>query len=297
VELAQGLRQLLEPADDSLIYWCETTQRGVFLHGTPIEVAPIFQSHLFQQTRAVVFTSATLAAAGTAAFVMERFGLPPDTRELLLPSPFAYERQALLYIPQPFPPPNAQDFCRQLAASALEILTRTRGRGLFLFTSYRNMTQVFDELRDQLPYPILLQGQKPQRVLLAEFKKNIESVLLATSSFWEGIDVPGEALTCLMIDKLPFEVPDDPLHAARQEALARRGRHPFHDYQVPRAVLHLRQGIGRLIRSSQDRGIIVLFDTRLMERDYGKVFLKSLPPCRLVHRLEEAEEYLKGLGI
>jgi ATP-dependent DNA helicase DinG len=295
-ELQTILRELLEQRDPSLIYWYETTSRGVFFHGTPIEVAPIFQQHLFKHTPTAVFTSATLAAAGSFAFLRDRLGLPIDTRELLLPSPFAYEHQALLYIPSPFPQPNAGDFCQRVADEAQAVLTKTRGRALFLFTSYRNMTQVHRLLEPRLTYPILLQGQKPKRILLTEFKENIASVLFATSSFWEGVDVPGEALSCVLIDKLPFEVPDDPLLVARLEALRTQGKNPFNDYQVPRAILHLKQGVGRLIRSSQDRGIIVLFDIRLLQKSYGRLFLDSLPPCRRVHRLADLDEFAHTLG-
>lgn len=295
-ELRSVLGELLEQRDPSLIYWYETSSRGVFLHGTPVEVAPIFQQHVFKHTPTAIFTSATLATAGSFAFLRDRFGLPVDTRELLLPSPFAYDQQAVLYLPSPFPQPNADDFCRRVADEALAILTKTRGRALFLFTSYRNMTQVHKLLEKRLPYPVLLQGQKPKRVLLAEFKENVASVLFATSSFWEGVDVPGEALSCLLIDKLPFEVPDDPLLVARLEALRTQGKNPFNDYQVPRAILHLKQGVGRLIRSSQDRGIIVLFDIRLLQKSYGRLFLDSLPPCRRVHQLADLDNFVKTLG-
>lgn len=294
-ELRAVLGELLEQPNPSLIYWYETTARGLFLHGTPIEVAPIFQQHLFKHTPTVVFTSATLATAGSFAFLRDRFGLPDETRELLLASPFDYHQQALVYVPSPFPQPNATDFCQRVADEALSILTKTRGRALFLFTSYRNMTQVHKLLEPRLPFPVLLQGQKPKRILLAEFKDNIASVLLATSSFWEGVDVPGEALSCLLIDKLPFEVPDDPLLAARLEALRIQGKNPFNDYQVPRAILHLKQGVGRLIRSSQDRGVIVLFDIRLLQKSYGRLFLESLPPCRRVHRLDQLDDFAKTL--
>jgi ATP-dependent DNA helicase DinG len=295
LELQSILRELLEQRDPSLIYWYESSSRSVFLHGTPIEVAPIFQQHLFKHTPSAIFTSATLAAAGSFAFLRDRLGLPADTRELLLPSPFAYDQQALLYIPSPFPQPNSGDFCQRVADEAQAILSKTRGRALFLFTSYRNMTLVHELLEQRLPYPILLQGQKPKRILLAEFKENIASVLFATSSFWEGVDVPGEALSCVLIDKLPFEVPDDPLLAARLEALRTQGKNPFNDYQVPRAILHLKQGVGRLIRSSQDRGIIVLFDVRLLQKNYGRLFLESLPPCRRVHRLADLDAFAQTL--
>ena len=148
------------------------------------------------------------------------------------------------------------------------------------------MNEVHQQLQDQLPFPLLMQGQKPKRILLAEFKEQVDSILLATSSFWQGVDVPGEALSCLLIDKLPFEVPDDPLIAARMEHVATQGKSSFFEYQVPRAILQLKQGVGRLIRSSQDRGVIAIFDVRLRTKSYGQMFLRSLPPCRLVHEKE-----------
>ena len=190
-------------------------------------------------------------------------------------------------MPVDFPEPQHPDFCSRLAAEALEILQKSRGRALLLFTSYRNMNEVYQQLRDRLPFPMLMQGQKPKRILLAEFKEKVDSILLATSSFWQGVDVPGEALSCLLIDKLPFEVPDDPLISARMEQVAKQGKSAFFEYQVPRAILQLKQGVGRLIRSSQDRGVIAIFDVRLRTKSYGQTFLRSLPPCRLVQHKEE----------
>jgi ATP-dependent DNA helicase DinG len=223
--------------------------------------------------------------------------MPAESRELLLPSPFAYDKQALMYVPTTkFPAPQEPDFCRSIAQQALEILTKTRGRALFLFTSYRHMNEVHQQLKDRLPYPILVQGQKTKRALLSEFKEKIDSVLLATSSFWQGIDVPGEALSCLLIDKLPFEVPDDPIIAARMELLSREGKNSFFNYQVPRAIIQLKQGVGRLIRSSRDRGVIIIFDVRLFTKSYGKLFMRSLPPCGLVHHIDQLDAFLADLG-
>lgn len=297
LEMVESFQVLLSQQDASLVYWYELTSQGFFMNGTPIEIAPILQEHLFTRTSSVIMTSATLSAAGSFSFLRERLGIPPESKESIFLSPFSFKEQALLYIPNPFPEPKEPVFCDCVAKAALEILTKTHGRALFLFTSYQNLRQVHGHLKDRLPFPLLVQGQKPKRVLLSEFKERIESVLLATNSFWQGIDVPGEALSCVIIDKLPFDVPDDPLTAARMERLAQQGKSPFFHYQIPRAVIHLKQGIGRLLRSSRDRGIVVIFDVRLLTKNYGRLFLKSLPPYRMVHRIESLDHFLNSSEI
>lgn len=292
LEMAQAAALILDQSDNSLVYWYELSPQAVFLHATPIDVAAVCREKLFKRTSSIALTSATLSVAGSFDFVRHSLGLPAESRALILPSPFAYEKQALMYVPVTgFAAPHEPDFCRHMSKQAIEILNKTRGRALFLFTSYRNMNEVHQQLKDHVPYPILVQGQKPKRALLSEFREKIDSVLLATSSFWQGIDVPGEALSCLLIDKLPFEVPDDPLIAARMEHLEKKGKNAFFNYQIPRAIIQLKQGVGRLIRSSQDRGIIVIFDVRLFTKGYGKLFLKSLPPCRVVHQLDRLDEF------
>jgi ATP-dependent DNA helicase DinG len=287
LEAATALGEITEQHNASLVYWYEVNQHAVFLHGTPAQIDSIVKEEVFAKTPASVFTSATLSVGNSFDFMRQTLGVPPETREKLLASPFCFEEQALLYVPKDFPEPQHPDFCSRLAGEALEILRKSRGRALLLFTSYRNMNEVHQLLQDQLPFPLLIQGQKPKRILLAEFKEQVDSILLATSSFWQGVDVPGEALSCLLIDKLPFEVPDDPLIAARIEHVASQGKSSFFEYQVPRAILQLKQGVGRLIRSSQDRGVIAIFDVRLRTKSYGQTFLRSLPPCRLVHDKEE----------
>lgn len=291
-ELSSVLGEILENPDPSLVYWYELGARSVFIHGTPIEISSICEEWLFEQTNKVVLTSATLSIAGSLKFLRGNLGMPQETQELLLSSPFSYEEQVLLYVPDGLPSPQSPQFCRMMAHEAAEILNRTKGRALLLFTSYKNLDATYRYLNNQLDYPILLQGDKPKRQLLNEFKQKIDSILLATSSFWQGIDVPGEALSCLMIDKLPFEVPDDPLVAARMEYFSERGMNPFFDYQVPKAVIHLRQGFGRLIRSSRDRGVVVIFDTRLFTKGYGRIFLDSLPPCRVTRDANDIPDFL-----
>lgn len=291
-ELAFALRTLLEQKDESYVYWCEITQQAAFLNGTPIDVAPVLNKTLFPKRSAVVMTSATLAVAGSFGYLRSSLGLPDESREILLRSPFDYARQAMVYIPSRFPSPSDASFCGQMADQAAEIINRSRGRALFLFTSYRNMHEVYKQLQQTISFPLLVQGQKTKRALLQEFRDRVDSVLLATSSFWQGIDVPGESLSCLLIDKLPFEVPDDPVIAARMDQLSRQGKSAFYEYQVPRAAIQLKQGVGRLIRSSGDRGVIALFDIRLTTKSYGQVFLKSLPPCPVVHSLDQIGEFL-----
>jgi len=286
------LLELLEQSDPSLVYWYECTSAALFLNATPLEVAPILREHLFEATPATVLTSATLSTAGSFAYFRERLGMPDQGREALMPSPFAYEKQALLYIPERFPEPRDPQYGDALSRQALEILLSTQGRALFLFTSYQNLHRMCDYLKDRLPFPLLVQGDRPKRVLLSRFRERVESVLLATGSFWQGIDVPGEALSCVLIDKLPFDVPDDPLVAARMKRIAEDGRSAFYHYQIPRAVVHLKQGVGRLIRSSKDRGILAIFDVRLRTKSYGRVFLKSLPPYRLVGGTDELRGFL-----
>jgi len=295
-ELSTALKLLIEQKDQSLVYWHEVSQQGVFVNATPIDVGPVLNEFLFPSVTAVVMTSATLSVAGSFEFVRNSLGVPPDSRELLLRSPFSYERQAIAYIPSRFPAPNDGAFCARMAAEAAEIIEKTRGRALFLFTSYRNMHEVHKLFEGKISFPLLIQGQKTKRALLQEFKDKVDSVLLATSSFWQGIDVPGEALSCLIIDKLPFEVPDDPVIAARLDRISRSGGNAFYQYQVPRAAIQLKQGIGRLIRSSRDRGVIAVFDIRMLTKSYGQVFVKSLPPCRVVHCLDEIDTFLTQIN-
>ncbi|MGA3117499.1 MAG: ATP-dependent DNA helicase [Syntrophobacteraceae bacterium] len=293
-DLSAALQLLVEQKDQSLVYWHELTQHGVFINATPIDIGPVLNEFLFPATPSIVMTSATLSVAGGFEYVRNSLGVPLEGRELLLRSPFEFERQAIAYIPSRFPAPNDREFCSQMGAQAAEIIERTRGRTLFLFTSYRNMYEVHKLFEGKISFPLLVQGQKTKRALLQEFKDRVDSVLLATSSFWQGIDVPGEALSCVIIDKLPFEVPDDPVIAARVDRISRNGGNAFYEYQVPRAAIQLKQGIGRLIRSSKDRGVIAVFDIRMLTKSYGQVFVKSLPPCRVVHSLDEIETFLKG---
>lgn len=293
-EADASVRELQSRDDPSRVYWYEISDQGFTLHGTPVDVAPIFRERLLKRVPTAVFTSATLTVAGSFDFLKNGLGIDGEVEELRLSSPFDYRNQALLYIPGRFPLPHEPGFAAALAEEGLDILNSSRGRALFLFTSYRNMNEVEKAIRDRLPYPLLVQGQKPKRALLTEFVEQVDSVLLATSSFWQGVDVPGEALSCLLIDKLPFEVPDDPVIAARMERIEREGGRAFFQYQVPRAVIQLKQGIGRLIRSTRDRGVVAIFDRRLTTKQYGAYFLRSLSEWPVVHRMEQVRAFFEA---
>jgi ATP-dependent DNA helicase DinG len=242
----------------------------------------MLQELLFDRVRAAVLTSATLAVDGGFEYLKARIGID-STEELLLASPFDYAAQAILYVPTGMPEPRAPTFVDRAASEIAALLEESRGRAFVLFTSYANMNAVAERLAGEVPYPLLIQGEAPKHVLLETFRTTPGAVLLATASFWQGVDVVGDQLSCVIVDKLPFASPGDPVVAARIERLRNRGENPFGDYQVPVAILTLKQGLGRLIRSSSDRGILAVLDSRLVQKAYGRRFLESLPPARLVH--------------
>ena len=283
---AQAAREdlgfVLEADTDGHVFFVEARGRGVFLKATPIDVSGLLRERLFEPLRACVLTSATLAVDSGFEYLRSRLGLAP-TEQLLLPSPFDYERQAILYVPRGMPDPRAAAFAERAAQEIAQLLELSRGRAFVLFTSYSNMHAVAERLAGEVEFPLLMQGEAPKAALLETFRRTPGAVLLATASFWQGVDVAGEQLSCVIVDKLPFASPADPVVAARIERLRQRGDNPFADYQVPVAILMLKQGLGRLIRSGSDRGILAVLDSRLVERPYGSRFLASLPPVRLVH--------------
>jgi ATP-dependent DNA helicase DinG len=242
--------------------------------------------NIFQQLPRVVLTSATLSTGNNFEFVKTRLGLDTPV-ECIVDSPFDYEDQALLYLPKWIPEPNSQDFTTFAASEIEQILEKSVGRAFVLFTSYRNMDAVYERLKQKLPYKLLKQGQKSRNALLDEFRKDIHSVLFGTSSFWQGVDVQGEALSCVIIDKLPFASPSEPIVEARIEDLRNRHENPFMSYQVPSAIITLKQGLGRLIRSKQDRGLLCILDSRLLTKQYGRVFLESLPRFPIIRDMKE----------
>jgi ATP-dependent DNA helicase DinG len=292
----QGLREelafVLEAGQDSHVYFVETRGRGVYLRATPIDVSERLRELLFERARAAVLTSATLAVDGGFGYLKARLGIEDlVSEELLLPSPFDFASQAVLYVPRRMPEPRSPDFVERASSEVLSLLERSRGRAFVLFTSYANMNAVAERVAGELRYPLLIQGEAPKPVLLDAFRATSGAVLFATTSFWQGVDVAGDQLSCVIVDKLPFASPSDPIVAARIDRLRNRGGDPFGEYQVPVAVLMLKQGLGRLIRSASDRGVLAVLDSRLVEKGYGRRFLESLPPARLVHELSAVDEF------
>jgi ATP-dependent DNA helicase DinG len=310
MEIAAHLKFLLESDDPNTVFWIERRAVGgvrnlvrapghasyhTHLQATPIDVSQLMASALFDSYNSVVLTSATLTVAtgeNSTGFehISRRLGLTL-ARELVVPSHFDYPRQALLYLPTGMPNPSEPDFFPQAAERTRRVLEITQGRAFCLFTSYAQMRAMHERLCSELPYPLLLQGSAPRNVLLDQFRDTPNAVLFGTSSFWQGVDVQGEQLSCVIIDKLPFAVPSDPVVKARMDAISNAGGNPFFDYQVPSAVITLKQGFGRLIRSLEDRGVLMLLDPRIQRARYGRIFRDSLPPYRLTQSIEDVEAF------
>ena len=290
-ELRNELADILDSDSHEHVYWYELRGRGVFLWASPIRVASVLKERLFEQTDSVVLTSATLATGNNFEFIRSRLGLE-NSEELILGSHFDFTRQAIFYVPRDIPEPREQEWVKQACLQLEKILDASRGRAFVLFTSYAQMQQVYRSLKGRLRFPMLLQGEKSKSGLLEEFRGTPHSVLFATSSFWQGVDVQGEQLSCVVIDKLPFAVPSDPVVAARIRYLNETGRNPFYDYQIPEAIILLKQGLGRLIRSRTDRGILALLDKRILTKSYGRTFLLSLPPAPLTHDTRDLHDFI-----
>jgi len=290
-ELRTELRFLLRASETEFVYFVEFRGRGVFLRASPIDVSAIVRELLFDRMRTTVLTSATLTVDGAFGYIRDRLGIR-GAAEIRLASEFDFERQTVLYLPPRMPDPRSADFAGAAGRQVIEILRRTRGRAFVLFTSYATLRAVQAMAEMALDYPILVQGTMPRSLLLKRFRETPHSVLLATSSFWQGVDVVGEALSCVIIDKLPFASPGEPVTAARIEAIRARGGEPFDEYQVPLAILALRQGLGRLIRHRSDRGVLTVLDPRLRTKGYGRRFLASLPPAPVVHELDAVSAFL-----
>jgi len=289
-EIGGNLRFFMESRDADYVYWVERRGRGCFLQATPIDVASIIEEKLFNDIDTVVLTSATLAVSGGFEFVQKRLGLR-SSRSLVVPSHFDYQTQSLLYVPQHLPDPRSPAFTSQAAGEIVKILKHSRGRAFVLFTSYQQMRLIYDRVSLDLEYETLMQGTGPRSALLEEFKRTPNCVLFATSSFWQGVDVPGEQLSCVIIDKLPFAVPSDPVVEARIRRIRDDGGEPFYEYQIPQAAIALKQGFGRLIRSRTDRGVLSILDNRITKQRYGQVFFDSLPDYGFTTRLEDVETF------
>jgi ATP-dependent DNA helicase DinG len=291
-ELRAAFEVVLESHERNMVYWWERRGRGVFLEATPIDVSTLLRERLFEQVETVILTSATLAVGGTFDFLKRRLGVE-NAREKILDSHFDYAHQALLYTPVHLPDPREADFARLAAEEVVQLLKATRGRAFVLFTSYAQMRDVYERVRPQVRYPLLIQGSMPRTELLDRFRSTPHAVLFGTSSFWQGVDVQGEQLSAVLIDRLPFAVPSDPVTAARIRQINDEGGNAFSDYQVPQAVITLKQGFGRLIRSESDRGVLALLDHRMVRKPYGRVFLESLPPYHKTNRLEDVKVFMR----
>jgi len=304
---------LMESEDHNTVFWIERRGRrfsprrnrdtenthetrggmrgqNVYLQATPIDVAPILQRTLFEPLETAVLTSATLAVGGGFEYIRRRLGLE-HVREVVLPSHFDYQKQALFYVPPDLTDPRTPQFAAKASDRIRRILEITRGRAFVLFTSYAQMNEIYQRLLGELEFPMLLQGDAPKSALLEEFRLTPHAVLFATSSFWQGVDVQGQQLSCVIIDRLPFAVPSDPVVAARVKAIDAEGGNAFFQYQVPAAVITLKQGFGRLIRSLHDRGLLTLLDNRILKKAYGRTFVESLPAYRRTTDIREVETF------
>ena len=293
-DLADDLDFVLAAGDDDFVYFLERRGRGAFLRASPIDVSSIVREMLLDRLQGTILTSATLAVDGSFDYQRSRLGIGQAT-ELRLPSEFDYAAQTVLYLPDGMPEPRSPAFARDAAAQVRALLDVTRGRAFVLFTSFANLHEVRRRIAPacrKRRYTLLVQGDAPRPVLLDRFRTAANAVLLATSSFWQGVDVAGDTLSCVIIDKLPFAPPGDPITAARMESIARSGGSPFDEYQVPLAVLGLLQGLGRLIRHRRDRGVLSVLDPRLLNKGYGRRFLDSLPDAPVVRDLEEVRAFM-----
>ncbi len=295
----EQLKFLMESEDRNTVFWLERRsgrQMSTHLQATPIDVSDLLRDMLFGNYPSVVLTSATLTVQGGFAHFRKRLGLD-EARELVVPSHFQYGRQALLYLPPEMPDPREPNFQEEAAKRIRRMLDITRGRAFCLFTSYQQMRDLYERLLCEVGYPLLLQGTAPRKALLEEFRMTRNAVLFGTSSFWQGVDVQGDALSCVIIDRLPFAVPTDPVVQARMRAIEQAGGKPFFEYQVPSAVITLKQGFGRLIRSLDDRGVLMLLDPRLERQRYGRIFLESLPPYFITQNIGDVEAFFAGCPI
>ena len=281
--------------EEQAVLWYETYTKSFMLHATPIDVASIFQKHTDNFSKSWLFTSATLQVNKQFDHFAHNIGLE-NYKNGVWDSPFDYEKQSLLFLPQNLPQPNEPAYTKELMQAALPVLTASQGRAFVLFTSYYAMHKAYDFLKQRLPFELLMQGDLPKHQLLEKFRDTDNAVLLGTSSFWEGVDVRGESLSCVIIDKLPFASPGDPVMQARIDAIKRNGGQPFMEFQVPQAVIALKQGVGRLIRDVNDSGVVMIGDPRLKQKAYGRIFLNSLPAMPVTSDVKDVETFFQNIS-
>ena len=296
-QLRFDLQFIVSGDDRSFVYWIERRGRGTFLRASPIDVSGLLADKLFEKTESVVLTSATLTSAGSFTYIRERLGLTEKTDELDAPTSFDFAEQAILYLPPRMPDPRSPQWADAAADQVTQILQASEGRAFVLCTSFAGLNALYERVAPELDFPCLRQGETSKTGLLEKFRETPNAVLFATSSFWQGVDVRGEALSCVIIEKLPFAVPTDPVVAARLRFLDDQGASSFYAYSVPQAIISLKQGLGRLIRSTTDRGVLAILDPRLQNKGYGKVFLQSLPPCRVTSEIDDVARMFDRKGV
>ncbi len=296
-QLRFDLNFIIKGDDKTFVYWLERRGRGVFLRASPIDVSGLLQDKLFEKVPTVILTSATLSSAGNFRFIRERLGLD-HAEEMIAESIFDFENQAVLYLPPQMPDPRSPQWARAAADEVIKIVNATEGRAFVLSTSFAGMNELYERVAPQIDYPSFLQGSTSKSALLKKFRATPNAVLFATASFWQGVDVRGEQLSCVIIDKLPFAVPSDPIVAARQRYIEEQGGSSFYEYSVPQAIISLKQGLGRLIRSTTDRGVLAVLDPRLRTKMYGQTFLQSLPHCRVTSKIDDlARVFEQGFSV
>jgi ATP-dependent DNA helicase DinG len=291
-ELLFKLEQIINGGGDKWIRWYETHKKTFIFYRTPLNIAEEFTAFMQQHQACWIFTSATLSVANKFDHFANNLGLGAASSEIW-GSPFDYATQSLFYHPKGLPKPDAPDFISVIVEFAIPVLQASKGRAFFLFTSHRALRHAAELLEEKIDYPLLIQGQRSKTLLLEQFQKTENAVLLGTSSFWEGVDVRGEALSCVIIDKLPFASPGDPVLKARLNAMTQQGKNAFFEHQLPTAVIALRQGIGRLIRDVTDRGVLMVCDPRLLKRSYGQIFLDSVPPMRRTRDIADVQAFFQ----
>lgn len=294
-DLHQHWQELKNINSENYVLWFETFTHSFVINRTPLNVANEFQRLFEERERAWIFTSATLAIGENFNHFANTLGLD-DSQCLQLESPFDYENQALLYMPRGLPDPNDKLYTQAVVEAAIPVIEASGGRTFMLFTSHGALQNAAELLTGKTQYPILIQGNQPKNALLQQFRELGNAILLGTQSFWEGVDIRGEALSCVIIDKLPFVMPDDPILQAKSKMLKDKGGNAFKVYQLPVSIIGLKQGVGRLIRDCQDRGILMICDPRLIARDYGKLFLESLPPFKRTREIDEVRLFFEKMA-
>lgn len=281
-------------SERNYVYWLEKRGKGMFLRASPVDVSELLREKLFDKVESCILTSATMSSSGSFNFVRERLGLDAaKTSSFTAPSSFDYESQAILYLPKAMPDPRSAEFTQLAAGEIIKILDVTKGHAFVLCTSNQSMTALYELVSSRVNYPCFVQGSMSKAGLLERFRETANAVLFATASFWQGVDVQGDQLSCVIIDKLPFAVPSDPVVAARSRFIDENGGRSFFDYSLPQAVISLKQGIGRLIRSRTDRGVIAILDPRLKTKGYGRDFLQSLPRMRITHEISDLDSMVR----